>query len=237
MVGGVLMRKLEWVMVIVLMFFFTVGINANYVSKYSRKYLPATKNDYMILIDIDEVTLYLIDIDSNKIVKRYLVAVGKPETPSPIGSFKIIHKDSWGGGFGTRWMGLDVPFGKYGIHGTNKPGSIGWAASHGCFRMRNTDVEDLYSHVKIGTLVVIVGGPYGPLGHGYVEFRPGDRNSAIMQVQIRLKRLGYYKGPVDGIYEEDLKNALLKFKKDKRLPYTHLIDEATYKALNILAFE
>ncbi|WP_026487574.1 L,D-transpeptidase family protein [Caldanaerobius polysaccharolyticus] len=194
-------------------------------------------NSYMILIDIDEFTLYLIDARSNRIVKSYPIAVGKPETPSPVGSFKIVHKDSWGGGFGTRWMGLNVPFGQYGIHGTNKPGSIGWAASHGCFRMRNADVEDLYSRVDLGTVVVIVGGPYGPLGHGYKEFGPGDRNSAIMQVQIRLKRLGYYKGPIDGIYEDDLKEALLRFKKDKKIPYNHFIDEDTYKALNIIPYE
>jgi hypothetical protein len=38
----------------------------------------------------------------------------------------------------------------YGIHGTNRPKSIGTAASHGCIRMRNQDVEDLFERVEVG---------------------------------------------------------------------------------------
>lgn len=41
------------------------------------------------------------------------------------------------------------------IHGTNNPGSIGTAASHGCYRMLNVDVLDLYERVKVGTPVLI----------------------------------------------------------------------------------
>ncbi len=62
-------------------------------------------------------------------------------------------------------MGLNVPWGgKYGIHGTNQPGSIGFNASGGCIRMRNQDVEELYSLVESGTMVNITNGQYGPLG-------------------------------------------------------------------------
>ncbi len=60
-----------------------------------------------------------------------------------------------GGGFGSRWMGLNVPWGgKYGIHGTNQPGSIGFNASAGCIRMRNKDVEELYNLVEYNTTVL-----------------------------------------------------------------------------------
>jgi hypothetical protein len=38
----------------------------------------------------------------------------------------------------------------YGIHGTNRPTSIGKAASHGCIRMRNQDVEELFELVQVG---------------------------------------------------------------------------------------
>lgn len=41
------------------------------------------------------------------------------------------------------------------IHGTNAPWSIGKAASHGCYRMRNEDVVDLYNRVSVGTTVII----------------------------------------------------------------------------------
>jgi lipoprotein-anchoring transpeptidase ErfK/SrfK len=44
---------------------------------------------------------------------------------------------------------------QYRIHGTNQPNSIGKAASSGCFRMANEDVEHLYAHVKIGARVII----------------------------------------------------------------------------------
>jgi lipoprotein-anchoring transpeptidase ErfK/SrfK len=44
----------------------------------------------------------------------------------------------------------------YRIHGTNAPGSIGSAASHGCFRMLNADVTHLYSRVNIGAPVYVV---------------------------------------------------------------------------------
>lgn len=46
--------------------------------------------------------------------------------------------------------------GNYGIHGTNAPNSIGHYASHGCVRMHEKDVEDLFSHVKMHTPVDIV---------------------------------------------------------------------------------
>jgi lipoprotein-anchoring transpeptidase ErfK/SrfK len=43
----------------------------------------------------------------------------------------------------------------YRIHGTNEPSSIGKSASSGCIRMQNSDVIELYSHVKAGTTVVV----------------------------------------------------------------------------------
>ena len=45
--------------------------------------------------------------------------------------------------------------GEYAIHGTNAPGTIGGFVSHGCIRMYNEDIMDLYSRVGIGTRVVV----------------------------------------------------------------------------------
>jgi lipoprotein-anchoring transpeptidase ErfK/SrfK len=45
--------------------------------------------------------------------------------------------------------------GEYAIHGTNAPGSIGAFVSHGCIRMYNEDIMDLYSRVSVGTRVVV----------------------------------------------------------------------------------
>ena len=43
----------------------------------------------------------------------------------------------------------------YGIHGTNVPSSIGRDVSHGCVRLRNEDITQLYHTVTIGTPVYI----------------------------------------------------------------------------------
>jgi lipoprotein-anchoring transpeptidase ErfK/SrfK len=45
--------------------------------------------------------------------------------------------------------------GEYAIHGTNAPGTIGGFVSHGCIRMYNADITDLYNRVSIGTTVVV----------------------------------------------------------------------------------
>ena len=110
----------------------------------------------------------LVLLEGDRIVKVYDIAVGKPSTPSPHGEFKIISHVSnptwYGPGqtvapgprnpIGTRWLGLNAK--GYGIHGTNEPGSIGKAASHGCIRMRNCDVEELFAMVGVGVTVELL---------------------------------------------------------------------------------
>ncbi|MCL6638444.1 MAG: L,D-transpeptidase family protein [Firmicutes bacterium] len=88
--------------------------------------------------------------------KTYPVGVGKPSTPTPTGSYKVVYKlMNPGGILGTRWIGLSIPGGNYGIHGTNNPSSIGGYVSNGCIRMYNEDVEELFPLVAIGTPVEI----------------------------------------------------------------------------------
>ena len=98
----------------------------------------------------------------------YNIAVGKPSTPTPQGSFEISNKaydPSWtnpktgetieSGPYnplGYRWMGL---YGNYGIHGNNNPDSIGHNVSNGCIRMYEEDVEELFEMVPYGTPVEI----------------------------------------------------------------------------------
>ncbi len=47
----------------------------------------------------------------------------------------------------------------YRIHGTNQPSTIGSFVSSGCIRLTNTDIEDLYGRVSVGTRVVVLPGP------------------------------------------------------------------------------
>lgn len=109
-----------------------------------------------------------------QLVRVYPVAVGKPSTPTPTGDYKIITKIlNPGGVLGTRWMGLSIPDGNYGIHGTNNPASIGTAVSLGCIRMYNHDVEELFSQVNIGTPVHITRKTYdSPPGNASPSPRP-----------------------------------------------------------------
>ena len=94
----------------------------------------------------------------DQVFKVYPCAVGKSSTKSPVGEWRIIQKGTnWGGGFGTRWLGLNVPWGIYGIHGTNNPRSIGTAASAGCVRMQNRDVEEIYPWISVGTGFLLSG--------------------------------------------------------------------------------
>ncbi len=195
------------------------------------------ENRLAIFVDINAKTLQVVEMDTNKTIKKYYIASGKPDTPTPLGSFKIINKAKWGRAFGTRWMELNVPWGKYGIHGTNKPHTIGWAASHGCVRMNNKDVEELYKIIKVGTPVTIWGGVFGPFGNGFRILKPGDRGSDVYEVQKRMKVKGYYPLWIDGIYGEGMKKYVIKFRKDNNLNMTHDVDYELYKALGIELME
>ena len=106
-------------------------------------------------------------LDGDRVVKIFRTAVGAPESPSPTGVYKIVNSipnPTWyykgkviGPGvnnpIGTRWLGLSIK--GYGIHGTNVPSSIGHYASHGCVRLRNRDVEELFGMVAVGDEVEI----------------------------------------------------------------------------------
>jgi lipoprotein-anchoring transpeptidase ErfK/SrfK len=131
---------------------------------------------YPTVITIDRNSFRLRLFKRLKIAKRYGVAVGMPEYPTPTGLFAIQTKQvnptwtapnsPWAGEMAgqqvaggaadnplkARWMGVS---GSVGIHGTGQPWSIGTRASHGCIRMTESDVIDLFDRVAIGTPVLI----------------------------------------------------------------------------------
>ncbi len=111
-------------------------------------------NPYSVLINLGTHALTLLK--DGQYIKRYPVAIGKSSTPTPTGNYKIVNKlMNPGGPYGVRWMGLNIPYGGYGIHGTNDPSSIGKSVSHGCVRLNNKDVIELYHLLPIGTSVTI----------------------------------------------------------------------------------
>jgi len=108
-------------------------------------------------------------MDGENVVAQFRVAVGTAESPSPTGQFQIVSRvanptyyrpgtvipSGKDNPVGTRWLGLSQK--GYGIHGTNTPTSIGRAASHGCIRLRNRDMEKLFTLVRVGDVVEIRG--------------------------------------------------------------------------------
>jgi hypothetical protein len=123
----------------------------------------------VIVVSLQDRKLALVE--DGQVKKIYTVAVGKPSTPSPVGTFTIQRRvmnpvyhhngrtvePGPQNPVGTRWMGLSLK--GYGIHGTNEPKSIGKAASHGCIRMAKVDLEELYAQVQVGDTVELVGAP------------------------------------------------------------------------------
>ncbi|MDI6870258.1 MAG: L,D-transpeptidase family protein [Bacillota bacterium] len=187
-----------------------------------------------VLIDLErrELTLYFDHVP----VRTYPVAVGKPSTPTPVGDWRIVEKAKWGEGFGSRWMQISVPWGTYGIHGTNKPWTIGEAVSGGCIRMFNEDADEVYEWVKVGTPVKIIGDPLAPLEERQT-LEPGYMSSRVMLVQRALREAGYYAGPLDGAWGAASIAATKAFQKAKGFPVTGSFDTLCYDALGLVRFE
>jgi lipoprotein-anchoring transpeptidase ErfK/SrfK len=135
------------------------------VSTASASTAAAAKR--VIVVSLEDHKLALVE--DGQVKRIYPVAVGKPTTPSPVGTFSIERRvmnptyshngrvvpPGPGNPVGTRWMGLSIH--GYGIHGTNEPKSIGKAASHGCIRMAKADLEELFPLVEVGDTVELVG--------------------------------------------------------------------------------
>ena len=123
------------------------------------------------LIIINKKTNQLAYFHNGKLEKTYSVATGKTWSATPVGFFKIVNKiknrpyytGHIAGGtpnnpLGSRWLGLNAngtTGDTYAIHGNNSEDSIGKYVSHGCVRMHNADVEELFDKVAVGTSVAI----------------------------------------------------------------------------------
>lgn len=127
--------------------------------------IKVIKSQFLLLLQSEE-----------RLIKCYKVGIGR-QNRTPVGQFRIVLKEAaptWyppgrvvkygdpENVLGTRWMQLepiadtDRALKGYGIHGTWQPQSIGTAASQGCIRMVNSDVEELFDIVPEQVDVVIV---------------------------------------------------------------------------------
>ncbi|WML31057.1 L,D-transpeptidase family protein [Neobacillus sp. OS1-32] len=107
---------------------------------------------YTIQVSVSKRRLSLFH--NGRLMRIFPIAVGKMLTRTPPGEFVIVNRQiNPGGPYGVMWLTLSKH--GYGIHGTNDPGSIGKAVSHGCIRMYNRDVLQLAEIVPNGAQVII----------------------------------------------------------------------------------
>ena len=141
---------------------------------------PATANppvimgrhayDTRLTLDLSDRVIYVYF--HNRLTASYRVAIGQKGWETPIGQFRIrqmISHPAWqhplthevfppgeNNPLGDRWIGFTADQSmQLGFHGTQDEQLIGQAVSHGCVRMKNRDVRDLYDRVSLGTLVVV----------------------------------------------------------------------------------
>jgi len=186
----------------------------------------APERNVSLIVDLETMTLTVMDGD--RPIKDFPVAAGKSSTPSPIGEWKIVNKEhDWGGPFGVRWMGLSVPWGIYGVHGTNSPWSIGSPVSSGCIRMHNDDVVQVFDLVSVGTMVKIKA-PLtwlaGSLGH---TLKTGSNGPDVVYGQLLLKETGFYPYYCDGSYGGLTELAVRSYQVHMGLPISGQIDQKT----------
>lgn len=193
--------------------------------------LTAIPGERRILVDVRQLTLTLF-VDG-KPVKTYPIAIGRPGEETPVGEWRVVNRSAGRGGpFGSRWMGLNVPWGVYGIHGTNKPWSIGRRASAGCVRMHNRHVEELFSLVPIGTFVQVVGRAHrGPLRK---VIRNGSTGPDVVQVQFALKEIGFAVGDADGRFGNVGVTAMQRLEFQYGLPINGRVESDEYRLLGLL---
>ena len=136
--------------------------------------LKYTPKDFSIVIERSTCQLFLFD--NRGLFKRYHVGLGMPGHETALGKYTIGNKQkdpTWfkpgagpvtsgdpGNELGTRWMPLvpaepNLPT-DLGIHGTIHPETVGEYSSHGCARLINAEVEELYDLVVRSTPVTIV---------------------------------------------------------------------------------
>lgn len=139
--------------------------------------------DQVLLVRIGENKLYLYE--DQKITHEWTVATGQPEYMTPTGLYEVELKrymptwvnpapDTWGASMpatippgpgnplGVRAINWTAPAIRF--HGTSAIYSLGYNASHGCVRMANEDVIQLYDMIDVGTPIVsVVSGPLKPM--------------------------------------------------------------------------
>ncbi len=129
-----------------------------------------TSNQARLVVNLSdrEVHLYIKDERQGS----YPLAVGQAGWETPTGTFRVTNLQAdpvWqhpitgevvaagpNNPLGSHWIGFwsdeDT---QVGFHGTNQADLIGSAVSHGCLRMHNEDIQEIFERVEIGTPVEV----------------------------------------------------------------------------------
>ena len=131
----------------------------------SSKAVKTTRLRTRIVVDLSRHRLFLYK--RGKIALSSPVAIGKPSTPTPTGSFYVTQRfvvSPSTGPYGPRAIGISAfsdvlrswrDGGPIGIHGTNEAFAIGNSVSHGCVRLPNDMIVRLFAVTPLGTPVQI----------------------------------------------------------------------------------
>ncbi|MGB0562234.1 MAG: L,D-transpeptidase [Spirulinaceae cyanobacterium] len=134
----------------------------------AETFLP--RFEQQLILDLSDRRVYLYVNDEQ--VASYPVAVGRDGWETPTGEFEVFQRVAnpvWQHPFtqeivppgpenplGARWLGFwSDGTNAIGFHGTPDENLIGQAVSHGCVRMRNADIEQLFEQVEVGTPVTV----------------------------------------------------------------------------------
>ena len=148
----------------------------------NRRIVPLLTDDGVV-VNVADRTLYWVR--GGVLMAQFPVGVGRDEWETPLGHYELlgrrrdpvwhvppsIQREMVAKGLEAKTLvpaGPGNPLGKYwlqlsaggiGIHGTNRPWTVGRYATHGCIRMRADDIEWLYYNLPTGTSVDIVDEP------------------------------------------------------------------------------
>ncbi len=131
---------------------------------------PETVPEIQLVIRLSERRVYVYQ--DNQIYISYPIAIGRSGWETPTGDYEVLNmvkNPGWQNPFtgevvppgpnnplGERWIGFWTDGENFiGFHGTPNAQSVGQAASHGCIRMYNRDVQDLFEIVALGTPVTV----------------------------------------------------------------------------------
>jgi len=151
------------------------------IAALPKPVLSSPKPVSATLVVINLPARRLLAYHQGQVLAEFPVGLGRAKFPTPVGQYNVIRKvdtPTWENPYqqtgkalritpgqdnplGTRWIGFhQTPQGEFGIHGTDRPASVGQYSSHGCVRMHVKDAERLYAMVTLGTPVWVTPDPW-----------------------------------------------------------------------------